>query len=724
MSYKPDQLGPFWLERQRDPESPDFTPETDSHPVNMTHRSWTLIGSLDGAERAAVDPRGLVTPNAGRWSLDWWIGGDDRWHMPSREATMRQRLVGKAPVVETLMRLPGGEAIHRAYGVRGTVAELTAGESEFGAGDLIALEIENRTPVPFTVVFALLPWGPDGVGAIESIELDGATVSIDGIPAIVFPRGPLRAVSSTAGLPDTADLVISGAAPEATAFQVSCEQGKASAAFLFPLAHTASMRVALSFGSRTRRPRRRGRNQTQSSTTTSPVLPSAEQVSKGWDAQVARGMRIEVPDVRLTAAIESARRSLLLFVAGDDPVSWPSEVPDWTEIAAVTGALDGFGFVDEVRRLFVDFEDHQTLNGYIGGRNGRMDAPGAALHALCQHWRLADDHELIGELIGPIAKAAHWIERQRTSRRVSRGDGGVEAEGMMPVGIQPHFAGGPCVSYRDAFWSLRGLRDAAAMLSGSGQPDAAEDAMAFANNLDEALRASFIAMRERTGGSVLPVGPGLHPGAGVAANLVAARLGVLPVELPVHGATVDHVRDHLMIGDGVFQGVDGAGMSPQLTIDLAIAELATGDRRVVDRIKWLLDVASPTWGWPEVIHPRTGDGSMGQGHHGPTTAGFLTLIRAMVIRDDPDSLKLFPYWPQSWLGESVEVHDAPTSHGYISFAVRWHGARPAVFWEFEPYPGRAPVEISVPGLDPSWRTVELSGDSLLAPVPVPPSPAN
>ncbi len=723
MTYEPDRLGPFWLERQCDPESPDFTPATDAdgYPANVTHRSWTLVGSLDGIERAAVDPRGLVTPRSGRWSLDWWIGGDDRWHLPAREATMRQRLVGKAPVIETLMRLPGGEAIHRAYGVRGTVGVLTADQSEFGAGDLIAVEVDNRTPVPFTVVFAIRPYGPDGVGRIESIELDGATVLVDGAPVVVFPRAPLRAMGSVGGEPDVASQVIGGYAPETSTLVVQCERGEASAAFLFPLAHTASMRTAVAFGPRPSRGRRRSRNQVSVTSPSQPVLPSAEQVAKGWDAQVGRGMNIEVPDVRLNAAIESARRSLLLFVGGDDPVSWPSDVPDWTEVAAVTTALDRFGFVDEVRRLLVDFEDHLSLNGYVGGRDGRMDAPGAALHALGVHRSLANDNELIESIVGPIAKMAHWIQKQRMSKRAHRGVGGLEAEGLLPLGIQPRFAGEPCVSYRDAFWSLRGLRDARSMLDVVGQPDAAGEVGGFADELDRALRNSYVALRERTGDSVLSAGPGIAPNRAVVGNLVAARLGVVPPDLPVFGATVNHVRDHLTLGDGVFLG---SGSSPHLTAELATAELVmarsgSGDDRVMDRVKWMLDTASPTWAWPEIVHPRTGDGAVGQGHHGPSTAGFLNLIRSMVLNDDSGDLRLFPYWPKAWLGDSVEVHDAPTAFGYASFAIRWHGARPAVFWELEPYPGREDVEISVPGLDSQWRTTELRGDALLAPVPVP-----
>jgi len=63
------------------------------------------------------------------------------------------------------------------------------------------------------------------------------------------------------------------------------------------------------------------------------------------------------------------------------------------------------------------------------------------------------------------------------------------------------------------------------------------------------------------------------------------------------------------------------------------------------------------------------------------------------------------------------VHDAPTRWGRVSYAVRWHGDRPALLWELEPHHGLGPVQLTVPGLDSSWSTTEPAGDALLAALP-------
>ena len=65
--------------------------------------------------------------------------------------------------------------------------------------------------------------------------------------------------------------------------------------------------------------------------------------------------------------------------------------------------------------------------------------------------------------------------------------------------------------------------------------------------------------------------------------------------------------------------------------------------------------------------------------------------------------------PTAWLGNNFEVHGLPTSPASsVSFAVRWHGERPAMLWEQE----GGPVELSAPDLDPDWSTVEQSGETL------------
>src|SRR3954470_584577 len=200
----PDWIWPYWLERQLDPRSPAFIPRGHlPFLANMTQRNWTMVGNVGSPWEAIVDPRGLVTPWFDGWSLDWWIGADDRWHLPSREVAVRQRLVDDMPVVETAMRVPTGDAVQRVYAVNDA------------GGELVIVEIENRSKLPFAVALSVRPCNPEGLAVVERIGLhDGTTVTVDGRVAMLLPKRPSRVAASVFHAGDAASIVMGGDATE------------------------------------------------------------------------------------------------------------------------------------------------------------------------------------------------------------------------------------------------------------------------------------------------------------------------------------------------------------------------------------------------------------------------------------------------------------------------------------------------------------------------------
>jgi hypothetical protein len=48
---------------------------------------------------------------------------------------------------------------------------------------------------------------------------------------------------------------------------------------------------------------------------------------------------------------------------------------------------------------------------------------------------------------------------------------------------------------------------------------------------------------------------------------------------------------------------------------------------------------------------------------------------------DSDAVSILPGFDASMLGQPVDVRNLPTPFGRLSYAVRWHGERPAVLWE-------------------------------------------
>jgi len=152
-------------------------------------------GFLGGAFRADVTTAGTIVPWDGSAPLAWHVAADDRWHSPADEVAVRQTRVSGAPVYETRVRVPGGDAVQRAWSVA-------------DSGGLTLVEVVNDSPLPIACAFTrrdLLTARPPADVPIEGIELPE--------PTIVLPIG--HRASVTVALAHTAPAA--GALPARTA---------------------------------------------------------------------------------------------------------------------------------------------------------------------------------------------------------------------------------------------------------------------------------------------------------------------------------------------------------------------------------------------------------------------------------------------------------------------------------------------------------------------------
>ena len=99
-----------------------------------------VLGVRGGGWNAVVNERGSIRLNDDSLVLDWHIAADDRWHNPSTEPSVRQTRRAGVPVIETRVRIPGGDAIQRVYAVA-------------DAGGLVVVEISNESTLPIAVAF-------------------------------------------------------------------------------------------------------------------------------------------------------------------------------------------------------------------------------------------------------------------------------------------------------------------------------------------------------------------------------------------------------------------------------------------------------------------------------------------------------------------------------------------------------------------------------------------
>ena len=111
--------------------------------------------------RASVTQWGGIEPRDGSPELDWFVAADDRWHVPRNEAAVRQSRVDGTPVVETRVRVPGGDVVQTIY-------------SCADAGGITVLEVANESSLPVAIAFSrrdVLTERPVAEIPIEGIDL-------------------------------------------------------------------------------------------------------------------------------------------------------------------------------------------------------------------------------------------------------------------------------------------------------------------------------------------------------------------------------------------------------------------------------------------------------------------------------------------------------------------------------------------------------------------------
>lgn len=86
--------------------------------------------------------------------------------------------------------------------------------------------------------------------------------------------------------------------------------------------------------------------------------------------------------------------------------------------------------------------------------------------------------------------------------------------------------------------------------------------------------------------------------------------------------------------------------------------------------------------------------------------------RSLLVADAGPAVALLPEVPVPWRGRAIEAHRIRVEGGLLSFGIRWHGRRPALFWELDASPD-TPFELRVPGVSSEWVSTELSGEDLL-----------
>jgi len=697
----PDWVWPLWVERQTDPDSPEFIPTgLNVLTTNVTGRNWTSIG-LDGSPREAmVDPVGMLTPHPWGWSVMPWLRLGGALRVPSRMDGIRQT-----------SRSGAWASVRSEWAEDGIGWSWTweAVELDGEEGILHTQRLENRSTgeLDAALGLSLRPCNGLSIGHINALSLRDRVWKVNGRAALLLFSEPSRSLVSDrhhgdplehrpAGLPLGRLRSRSGIATGVSEWDAPLAPGAAATVSAF-------VPLAAGIGSSSRLRRIPSRS----------LEYARERMADTWRAASREGTQVAVPDDRLQEAFDAVRSRLHVFDDQDrySPGTFLYHHHWFRDAAFLSLGFENMGLGRRTVEKLEMYPRRQARDGLFKSQTGEWDANGQALWALGLHVRRGGDPGLADRLWKTVVRGAQWID---TARR-SGGDAHVPHRGLMPAGFSAeHF--GPNDHYLwDNFWSIAGLEQASDLAGLLGRRS---DESRFEGMLEE-YRADLAAGirwgMERARGA-LPCSPYRRLDAAAVGNLVAVSpLGVASPDDPWVGPTVEFLLAQCFRKGLFFQSIVHTGLNPYLSIQVARVLQARGDARLHGILQAVLDHASPTWCWPEAIHPVTGGGCMGDGDHGWAAAEFLSLVRDLFVRESPGALLLLDGVPAPWFrsGRPFSIARAPTDHGEIDIEIHPEDDLVRIDWRRRraSHQKDAPLRLSIPAIAGGRTHLPLSGDS-------------
>ncbi len=663
-----DWIWPYWVERQYDPADDAFIPRAFSltH-VNLTHRNWTAIGVPDRDALPIVDPRGLVTPFWDGWSLDGWIvARDGRRLIPSKLRDAGQHL-GMDGRVEVVTRAGGAsegmELLSRAFV-----------EERDGTAECV-LSLRARSETDACLVVALRPYNPDGVSFVEEVHLDRESPGwrVGRRHVVLFDSAPEKYAFSDYHAGDVHTRLFDPDGREG----VRCKAGMATAAAMYGIAgggeRQAVVRIPLE--------KKRG------------TVPSRG--SPGWDRALSGAAVLRLPEKRMQSLFDAAVRSLVLHSPGEVyPGPYTYKRFWFRDAAFILHALLCLGLADRVERVLETFPRRQTSIGLYHSQEGEWDSNGEALWILSRYCKLTGRGPK-PEWTRSIRRGARWIRRNRLPA-----DGEGLHAGLLPPGFSAEHLGPNDYYYWDDFWGIAGLRAASRLLPPAGGD---EDPSAFreeAEHFREAVEKSLAGVAVRLGRPGMPASPNRRLDSGAVGSLAAGY----PLQIFSSGDdrlldTAEFLLSRCLVNGGFYQDIIHSGVNPYLTLHIAQVLLRAGDRRFEGLVRTVAGLASPTGQWPEAVHPRTGGGCMGDGHHSWASAEWVLMIRNMFVREEGGRLVLasgvLPEWMEA--ESPISFGPAPTSFGDVRVEIVPRGRRAEVRWSGSWREAPSRVEARLPG---------------------------
>ena len=414
-----------------------------------------------------------------------------------------------------------------------------------------------------------------------------------------------------------------------------------------------------------------------------------EAVTRYWQAQLGRvDIQLPPPADRMIRTLKSNLAYILINRAG--PAIQPGSrtyARSWIRDGALTSsALLSMGYTEEVREFIRWYAGYQFPDGKIPccvDKRGadplsEHDSHGEFIYTVMEYYRYTHDVGFLSELWPAVIKAVEYIDFLRRQRLTVayrtpelRQYYGLVPESVSHEGYLAH----PVHSYSDDFFTLRGLKDAAAMAMVLGEAEKAANFAALRDAFQQDLLESIRCTMEKHRIDYLPGAAELGD-FDPASTTIALDPGGEQKSLP-QKALQQTFRIITPISGNARRarsiGITTHPMRPGLSVPWCAWGNASGRWRRLDF--FLADRRPAAWNqWAEVVwrDPRVAN-SIGDMPHTWVGSDYIRSLRSLFAfeEESDQSLVIAAGIPDEWLESAggVSVKRLPTYHGTLNYSL-------------------------------------------------------
>ncbi len=655
--HYPDWKIPFWAVQQYDPSNKSFIPR--SHlgvSINITNRNWTAIGNMNCDVEPIVDPRGSVMPFKNGWTIETWLLYNGKLIIPAYELFVEQLLEDDLPIVKTVLK-------HSNFVLTST--SYTADENlicKYGIKNI------SHDKIELDIIIAIRPFNPEGVSTIEKISYitDKKCFLINDSEKVYLSEKPDKIVLSNLKNGDTANLLLHQNY-QFYADEIECENGFANGLAVYKCTIDPLQKKYV-----------RAYVRLDKKEFDLISLKSKTKIAEEWEYLLSKDISVNIPDEKLNSLIRASICSSLQFCDSETLTPGPFIYHQfWFRDAAFQlNALSKFGFNKVVEKLLRTFTKYQKSDGYFQSQKGEWDSNGQVIWMIMQYSLLSKDIKILQDYFNVLYKSVKWIDKKRmTAKKYS-------AEyyfGLLPKGLSAEHLGLADYYYWDNFWSLAGIKSFILICEILKEKSAKVFAEKLYSDYANTLKKLLIVKSNSVNPNIFASAPNKFLDSGMVGTLSAIYpLQILEYDKGKFNSSLQYIQENYFHNRLFFQNIIHSGGNPYITLQIAHSYLYLGNREMFYNIlKDVVEYASPTLNFPEAIHPFTGGGVIGDGHHGWAAAEILSAMRdAFVFEKNYYSIEsieliLLSGIPKEWFLKEKElsIKNAPVLSGIITIVV-------------------------------------------------------